>query len=104
MTLYALFLLLAVGQTYTSNTERSDHHILLRQGRREYASGRFAAAQKLFADALLQLPEGNESERAAILADMGAALGSWGNSRKPRRHIRIVYPYRKAWETTTTAH
>jgi tetratricopeptide (TPR) repeat protein len=75
MTLYALFLLLFLGQTYTSDTERSDYHILLRQGRTEYAAGRFAAAEKLFADALLQLPEGHESERAAILADMGAALG-----------------------------
>src|SRR5262249_49114327 len=44
---------------------------LLEQGHSEYVSGHLAAAERLFVDALGQLPQSDASVRAKVLGDLG---------------------------------
>lgn len=71
MIFYALALLVTLGQANFEDTQ-SSYREPLREGRAEYAAGRFESADKLLAEALKRLPQGDEAERAKILANLGA--------------------------------
>lgn len=75
MTSYALAFLVLLAQTNIGNTDRAGYRELVREAGAEYAAGRFATAERMFTEALSRLPEGNDSERAQILADLGIAYG-----------------------------
>jgi tetratricopeptide (TPR) repeat protein len=69
-----LAILVMLGQTNDGNSaELSGYKSGLHDGGSEYANGHFAEAARMFSEALAQIPEGNEAERAKILADLGAA-------------------------------
>jgi len=71
MTLYALALLVTIGQTNFRDAQ-SSYREPLREGRAEYAAGRFDRAEKLLSEALKLLPQGDEAERAKVLANLGS--------------------------------
>jgi tetratricopeptide (TPR) repeat protein len=71
MTLYALALLVTLGQANFGD-DQSSYREPLREGRAEYAAGRFDRAEKLLTEALRLLPQRDEAERARILANLGS--------------------------------
>jgi tetratricopeptide (TPR) repeat protein len=70
MTFYALALLVTLVQTDLRDAQ--PYQRLLREGRAEYAAGRFDSAEELLTKALQLLPQGDETERAKILGDLGS--------------------------------
>jgi len=58
---------------------------LLQQGRAEYQSSHFGAAERLFIDALGQLPQGDESIRAEVLGELGTVYADEGEFLKAER-------------------
>jgi tetratricopeptide (TPR) repeat protein len=73
LTSYALALLLVLGQIPPRDTPSTDFNLSVHQGRAEYTAGHFAVAARLFNDALAQIQQDRNSDRARILSDLGAA-------------------------------
>jgi Flp pilus assembly protein TadD len=71
--LYFLTFLAFLGQSELGEAQTHTFLSAMREGRAEYDSGHFASAERLFAEALAQLGERDESQRAMTLADLGAA-------------------------------
>jgi tetratricopeptide (TPR) repeat protein len=73
LTLYVAAFFLILGQSNSGDARPRGYASALREGRLEYDGGHFAGAATLFEEALRQLPPDDESERAKILANLGAA-------------------------------
>jgi tetratricopeptide (TPR) repeat protein len=73
LTFYLAALLVILGQFDFKDTQPRGYASALREGRVEYDAGHFASAATLFEAALAQVPQVDESERAKILANLGAA-------------------------------
>jgi tetratricopeptide (TPR) repeat protein len=71
MTLYALAALAILVQGNLESKQLKDFQSLLTEGRAEFVSGHFAAAEELYIQALAHLPPGHEPYRAEALADLG---------------------------------
>src|SRR5215471_13932637 len=71
--LYFLAFLAFLGQSDLGGAQTHTFLSAMREGHAEYDSGHFASAERLFAEALVQLGERDESQRAVALADLGAA-------------------------------
>ena len=72
MILYFLSFLVFLGQSDVGEAQTRSYQAAIREGRTEYDSGHFANAERLFREALAQLTEHDESQRARILADLGS--------------------------------
>jgi tetratricopeptide (TPR) repeat protein len=86
-------LLIILGQSSSKDAQPRSYASDLREGRLEYDGGHFASAATLFEEALGQVPQGDESERAKILANLGAAYARQGEFSKAEK----VY-----WESLST--
>jgi tetratricopeptide (TPR) repeat protein len=73
LTLYVVTFLVILGQSNLGDAQPRGYASALREGRLEYDGGHFASAATLFEEALSQVPPDDESERAKILANLGAA-------------------------------
>jgi tetratricopeptide (TPR) repeat protein len=73
LTFYALALLVVLGQLHPGDTPPADYNSSAFEGRAEYTAGHFAAAARLFSDALALIPQDRNSDRARILSDLGGA-------------------------------
>src|SRR5262249_36315701 len=73
MALYVVAFLVIVGQSNLGDAQSHGYASALLEGRLENNAGHFGRAVTLFEEALRQLPQGDESQRAKILANLGAA-------------------------------
>src|SRR5215831_16301267 len=86
----SVLLVLAIwGQT-------ADYPTLLRQGRAEYSNGKFAAAERLFLEALSQLNPADQLERARTLGDLSAAYARQAQlSKAEHAYLECLSIYRR---------
>src|SRR5262245_23820890 len=92
-----LLVLVLWGQT-------TDYPTLLRQGRTEYSNGQFAAAERLFTEALSQLPPGDQLERARTLADLGAVYSRQEQiSKAEHTYLECLSIYRRLSDKNNSA-